>query len=174
VTGTKIRWSNRVSSDYSKCPAGLSVRFCPFREQTPYWTYFAFPQLEFFDLNFETELNRLNSAIQAVYSASLILESMQPLIEENPVVAGRLQQAKHVLNAVNTDLRSYMVSLRAETPAAPLIPSLQKLILNSRFQGLLDIDLGYNNEPALKPMQVHHAVAIVQESLSNALRHAPA
>ena len=112
--------------------------------------------------------------IQGVYSASLILESMQPLIEENPEVSRRLQQAKNVLNAVNTDLRSYMISLRAETPTDPLIPSLQKLILNPRFQGLLDIDLAYEGEPTLKPMQVHHAVAIVQESLSNALRHARA
>jgi signal transduction histidine kinase len=115
-----------------------------------------------------------DGAIQGVYSASLILESMQPLIKENPEVSRRLQQAKNVLNAVNMDLRSYMNSLRAETPTDPLIPSLQKLILNPRFQGLLDIDLAYEGEPTLKPMQVHHAVAIVQESLSNALRHARA
>jgi signal transduction histidine kinase len=115
-----------------------------------------------------------DGAIQGVYSASLILESMQPLIEEYPEVSRRLQQAKSVLNAVNTDLRSYMISLRSEMPADPLIPSLQKLILNPNFQGLLDIDLAYEGEPTLKPMQVHHAVAIVQESLSNALRHARA
>jgi signal transduction histidine kinase len=115
-----------------------------------------------------------DGAIQGVYSASLILESMQPLIEENPEVSRRLQQAKSVLNAVNTDLRSYMISLRTETPADPLIPSLQKLIVNPRFQGLLDIDLAYEGEPPLKPMQVHHVIAIVQESLSNTLRHARA
>jgi signal transduction histidine kinase len=115
-----------------------------------------------------------DGAIQGVYSASLILESMQLLIEENPEVSRRLQQAKNVLSAVNTDLRNYMVSLRATTPTDPLIPSLQQLILNPRFQGLLDIDLDYEGEPTLKPMQVHHAVAIVQESLANALRHARA
>lgn len=115
-----------------------------------------------------------DGAIQGVYSASLILDSMQPLLEENSEVSRRLQQVKHVLKAVNTDLRSYMISLRTETPTDPLIPSLQKLILNPRFQGMLDIDLAYDREPTLKPMQVHHVVAIVQESLSNTLRHARA
>jgi signal transduction histidine kinase len=115
-----------------------------------------------------------DGAIQGVYSASLILESMEPLMPENSDAIRRLQQAKKVLNGVNTDLRSYMISLRAETPTDPLIPSLQKLITNPRFQGLLDIDLEYDGVSNLKPMQVHHMMAIVQESLSNTLRHARA
>ena len=115
-----------------------------------------------------------DGTIQGVYSASLILESMESLVEQGTAVASRLQQAKSVLNAVNTDLRSYMMSLRAESPTDPLIPSLQKLITNPRFYGLLDIEMSYDLEPALKPMQVHHVLAIVQESLSNTLRHARA
>jgi signal transduction histidine kinase len=115
-----------------------------------------------------------DGAIQGVYSASLILESMEPLVTTDSEAARRLQQAKSVLSAVNTDLRSYMVSLRAQSPADPLITSLQKLIANPRFQGLLDIDLEYDGEPNLKPTQVHHILAIVQESLSNTLRHAHA
>jgi signal transduction histidine kinase len=115
-----------------------------------------------------------DGAIQGVYSASLILESMEPLIQESSEASRRLQQAKNVLSAVNTDLRSYMVSLRVESPANPLVVSLQTLIANPRFQGLLDVDLEYDKEPHLKPMQVHHILAIVQESLSNTLRHARA
>lgn len=115
-----------------------------------------------------------DGAIQGVYSASLILESMEPLVQDGSEVARRLQQAENVLNAVNTDLRSYMVSLRTQSPPDPLIPSLQKLLADPRFQGLLDIELGYDFEPALKPMQVHHILIIVQESLSNILRHARA
>lgn len=115
-----------------------------------------------------------DGAIQGVYSASLILESMENFITADSESARRLQQAKSVLSAVNTDLRSYMVSLRAESPPDPLIPSLQTLIGNPRFQGLLDIDLEYDGEPNLKPMQIYHIVAIAQESLSNTLRHARA
>lgn len=115
-----------------------------------------------------------DGAIQGVYSASLILESMETHITPDTEAARRLQQVKSVLNAVNADLRSYMVSLRAETPVDPLVPALQKLLANPRFQGMLDIEFDYEGEPNLKPMQVHHIIAIIQESLSNTLRHAHA
>jgi signal transduction histidine kinase len=115
-----------------------------------------------------------DGAIQGVYSASLILESMGAHLTPNTEAARRLDQAKSVLNAVNADLRSYMVSLRAESSPDPLVPGLKKLLANPRFQGLLDIEFDYASEPHLKPMQVHHILAIVQESLSNTLRHAHA
>ncbi|MBZ0274977.1 MAG: sensor histidine kinase [Anaerolineae bacterium] len=115
-----------------------------------------------------------DGAIQGVYSAGLILESMDSLVEDGSELARRLQQAKNVLNAVNMDLRRYMVSLRAESPSDPLIPSLRDLVTDPRFQGLLHVDLEYNVEPILKPIQVYHIVAIVQEGLSNTLRHARA
>jgi len=115
-----------------------------------------------------------DGAIQGVYSASLILESMQPLMEAGTEASRRLEQAKNVLNAVNTDLRSYMISLRTVSPPDPLVPSLQTLITNPRFRGLLDIDLVCDIEPNFKPIQTHHILSIVQESLSNTLRHARA
>jgi signal transduction histidine kinase len=115
-----------------------------------------------------------DGAIQGVYSASLILESMEPHIQAGTEAARRLQQAKSVLNAVNLDLRSYMVSLRAESSRDPFVLSLEQLISNPRFQGLLDMDLQVNFEPTLRPMQVHHLIAIVQECLSNVLKHARA
>lgn len=113
-----------------------------------------------------------DGAIQGVYSATLILESMESLVEPESELARRLHQSKNVLNAVNIDLRSYMISLRTESPLDPFIPSLQTLIANPRFQGLLDIELEYNYEPNLKPIQVHNVLAIVKEGLSNILRHA--
>lgn len=115
-----------------------------------------------------------DGAIQGVYSASLILESTEKMIEEGSEVAHRLGQARSVLNAVNMDLRSYMVSLRTESPPDPLISSLQELADNPRFKGLLDISLETDCDPILRPMQVHHIVAITQEALSNTLRHAHA
>ncbi|MBL1138341.1 MAG: hypothetical protein HND46_23800 [Chloroflexi bacterium] len=115
-----------------------------------------------------------DGAIQGVYSASLILESIAPLIPTDSEVARRLQQASNVLNAVNTDLRSYMISLRAESKPDPLIPSLQRIAADPRYHGLLDIRLDYDTEPNLKPMQITHLLAIIQESLANTLRHARA
>ncbi|MCK6576899.1 MAG: sensor histidine kinase [Anaerolineae bacterium] len=115
-----------------------------------------------------------DGAIQGVYSASLILESMEPLVQEGSEAERRLLQAKNVLNALNTDLRSYMVSLRDPSPADPLVPSLRQLFGNPRFKGLLDIELTYESSPNFKPVQVRHILAIVQECLSNTLRHARA
>lgn len=115
-----------------------------------------------------------DGAIQGVYSASLILESMEALLAADTEALRRLQQAKSVLNAVNIDLRSYMVSLRAESPPDPLLQSLRTLIKNPRYYGLLNITLDYDYEPNLKPMQVHQVLGIVQEALSNILRHARA
>ncbi|MEZ4669019.1 MAG: ATP-binding protein [Anaerolineae bacterium] len=115
-----------------------------------------------------------DGAVQGVYSAALIIESIAPLLETSSEAARRLQQAQSVLSAVNMDLRSYMTSLRVESPADPLIPSMRKLITDPRFQGLLSIELDYEFEPVLKPMQIHHILAIVQECLSNTLRHARA
>ncbi|KAB2867463.1 MAG: hypothetical protein F9K46_00300, partial [Anaerolineae bacterium] len=109
-----------------------------------------------------------------VYSASLILESIASMIPADSETAYRLQQARNVLNAVNTDLRSYMVSLRAESKPDPLIPSLQKIAADPRYHGLLEIRLEYDTEPNLKPIQITHLLAIIQESLANTLRHARA
>lgn len=115
-----------------------------------------------------------DGAIQGVYSASLILESIASMIPADSETAYRLQQARNVLNAVNTDLRSYMVSLRAESKPDPLIPSLQKIAADPRYHGLLEIRLEYDTEPNLKPIQITHLLAIIQESLANTLRHARA
>lgn len=115
-----------------------------------------------------------DGAIQGVYSASLILESTDPLTQDAAEVAKRLTQAESVLNSVNRDLRSYMVSLRAESPVDPLIPSLRKLVTDPRYHGLLDIELRAEEEPLLRPNQVYQLVAIVQEGLANTVRHARA
>lgn len=115
-----------------------------------------------------------DGAIQGVYSAGLILESIVPMIPTNSEAAHRLEQARNVLSAVNTDLRSYMISLRAESKPDPLIPSLQKIAADPRYHGLLDIRVAYDTEPNLMPIQITHLMAIVQESLANTLRHARA
>lgn len=115
-----------------------------------------------------------DGAIQGIYSASLILESIQPAIEEGTELAKRLHQASAVLKDVNTDLRSYMVSLRAPSNSETLMISLNNLIANPRFRGMFNIELVHEAEPQLRPLQVYHILAIIQESLSNILRHARA
>lgn len=111
-----------------------------------------------------------DGAMQAIYSASLILESAAPLTEK-PEMQRRIEQARDVLNAANADLRSYMSSLRAEAASGPLLPQLRQLVQDPRFQGLLEISLRCPTEPRLLPAQSSQLLAIVQEGLSNAIRH---
>jgi signal transduction histidine kinase len=115
-----------------------------------------------------------DGAVQAVYSASLILESIDPYLKDNAEAALRLDRAERVLGSAVSDLRRYMISLRSDTPHEPLVASLRALVSDPRFSTLLNIQLKLDADPDLNPMQVGHALAIVQESLSNAVRHANA
>ncbi len=115
-----------------------------------------------------------DGAIQGVYSASLILESIQQHVKDNAEATLRLDRARRVLNAVNTDLRQYMISLRANAPSASLMTEVRQMANDPRFSSLIRIQVRADVDPDLKPSQTAHVLAIVQESLSNAVRHAKA
>src|SRR5262249_13590802 len=115
-----------------------------------------------------------DGAIQGVYSASLILESMQGLLVGNDEASTQLGRAQHVLDDVITDLRRYIVSLRADAPTESLLNGIDKLRRDPRYATLLDIEFKAGIDPVLPPHQVSHLLSVVQESLSNAIRHANA
>lgn len=115
-----------------------------------------------------------DGAMQGVYSISLILDSMQPHVADHEKATVRLEQARHVLEDVIADLRRYMVSLRVHVPEEPLAESLGRLARNPRFSSLVDIVLRLDVEPDLSPSQAGNLLAITQEALSNAVRHARA
>jgi signal transduction histidine kinase len=116
-----------------------------------------------------------DGAIQSMYSTSLILESLERHIRSNPDEAiVRLDKANRVLNSAIGDLRRYMESLRTGMSDEPLIEGLHRLATDPRFSSLLKIELRIAGEPTLKAIQVGHVLGIVQEALSNAVRHADA
>jgi signal transduction histidine kinase len=115
-----------------------------------------------------------DGAIQAVYSASLILESMQDYVAPDTPARARLETTERVLSSAISDLRRYMVSLRSDVPQESLASGLRQLVSDPRFSSLLRIQLNTAVEPDLKPIQVGHILAIVQEALSNIVRHAHA
>lgn len=115
-----------------------------------------------------------DGAMQGVYSANLILESMQRYAEETPVLAARLEQARRVLENVITDLRRYMVSLRAQLPERTLEAELQRLAMDPRFASLADVSVHVDASPDLSPEQTAHLLAVAQQALANAVRHAQA
>jgi signal transduction histidine kinase len=115
-----------------------------------------------------------DGAIQAIYSASLILESITPNLKDNQEGAVGLDRAKRVLGTVVVDLRHYMISLRTDVPEETLLVGLRRLVTDPRFSSLLRIQLKCEVEPEFNPIQIGHLLAIVQESLSNIVRHAAA
>jgi signal transduction histidine kinase len=115
-----------------------------------------------------------DGAIQAIYSAGLLVKSAQQHADGNSNVAVRLDRAQQVLDGAVTDLRQYMISLRAEQPLETLAEGLRRLAADPRFGSLLDIQVQVEETVPLTPTQVGHALSIVQESLANTARHAHA
>ena len=123
--------------------------------------------------------NLHDGAIQTVYTAGLLVESARHLVAEDSPAAPRLDKALTVLNDAITDLRRNMGELRA-TPsgqaAQPLGPALRQLAADPSFSSLLDIKLALDlpDGASPSPVRTDHVLAIVRESLANAVRHARA
>lgn len=115
-----------------------------------------------------------DGAMQEIYAASLILDTIAPPEQGGEQFAANVDRAKRALDSAISDLRRSMVSVRATAPTEPLTVSLQKLIDDPRYSSLLRIRSRIDIEPDLKPIQVSHLLAIIQESLSNITRHAGA
>jgi signal transduction histidine kinase len=124
-----------------------------------------------------TERDRIGQEIhdgvmQSAYSVGLILDSMTHHID-NPLANQRLTQAQQVLEQVILGLRRYMTSLRIRPPAGSLRDELTALTSETRFRSLVDICLEVS-DISLDPSRVGHVVGLVQEALSNVVRHAGA
>ena len=117
-----------------------------------------------------------DGVIQKVYTAGLLVQSAENQIaSENPVKA-RLKTAAVVLNDAIADLRRNLGELRATKSQLALPDALRQLTQDSRFQSLVDISLELDlpaDEP-LSPSRVNDVLAIVNEALSNVIRHARA
>ena len=114
-----------------------------------------------------------DGVLQSIYSASLITGSLTNLTQD-PVLSERILQVKEVLNQAIVELRGYMVSLRIPKFQNTLKNELSKLIHQPRFAGLLKITLDVPVNNSLSSSQTSHIFSIVQEGLSNIVRHARA
>jgi signal transduction histidine kinase len=115
-----------------------------------------------------------DGAMQGVYSVSLILNSMGKQVDELPIAAARLSQAQQVLTQVIRDLRHYMTSLRSTVPQKSVAEELKQLAAQPRFSSLVDIQLDLADMPTLEGVDSGRLLSLVQEALSNVVRHADA
>ncbi|HUI89845.1 MAG TPA: sensor histidine kinase [Anaerolineales bacterium] len=118
-----------------------------------------------------------DGTIQKVYTAALLVRSAQNLAGPDTPLTGRLGTAVGVLDDVIGDLRRDLVELRPpDQSPEPLKLALQKLATDPRFNPLVtvEVNLDLPDSCSLSPEQNVHVLAIVQETLANAVRHAHA
>lgn len=151
--------------------------------------------LEVFDLEVEQRIEQLemeqsllaereriardlhDGNIQQVYTVGLIMESAQHKLPADPEKAAeRITQAMTALNDVIASLRAYMNALHREPPELPLDEGLRRFATDARYTGLIAIEVDLDRLPALElnSAQINHVLAIVNEALANAARHAQA
>ena len=115
--------------------------------------------------------------IQQVYTVGLMMEAAQRKLPGDPATAAeRLGRAMNALNEVITSLRAYMNDLQREAIPVSLAEELRRFAEDERYTSLMDIalDLDLPNNIDLNNGQLAHALAIVNEALTNAARHAQA
>lgn len=118
-----------------------------------------------------------DGAIQKVYTAGLLVESAHHLANaETEVLSARLEKAQTVLNDAISDLRSNLGELYIRPPEEPFEEALQKLSNDPRFRSLVNVSLEVElpETETLSPLRSDHVLAIIQEALSNVIRHSRA
>jgi signal transduction histidine kinase len=120
-----------------------------------------------------------DGTLQAIYAAGLLLRtSEKELIAQvgPPQSLTRLQQSIALLDEAVSDIRGYIGTLRAQPTGHSLAAGLRDLATAGHLRSLVEVelDLKLPDEQPLTPGQVGHLLAIVNEALSNVIRHAQA
>jgi signal transduction histidine kinase len=119
-----------------------------------------------------------DGALQKVYTAGLLVRSVSKLIEPGNEASRRLEQSVAALNDAVTDLRSNLKTLHAGTSASvePLADLLQHVAAEPHYTSMVNIKLEtlFPSEFTLSPLRSGHVMGIVNEAMSNILRHARA
>ena len=119
-----------------------------------------------------------DGAIQKVYTAGLLVESAARLAKPDSELDKRLKRAVVVINDSILDLRRNLAELHESTPqvAEPLPLLLKRLSEDPHYNSMVNItlDIQLQNHKSLSPMRSSHVAAIVNEALSNIVRHAQA
>lgn len=118
-----------------------------------------------------------DGAIQKVYTAGLLVESAHKLTEPNDLVLmNRLEKAETVLNDAIGDLRRNLSELYVKPSEEPFEQALHKLAIDPRFRSLVEVHLVVDlpESESLSPIRADHVLAVINEALSNVIRHSRA
>jgi signal transduction histidine kinase len=119
-----------------------------------------------------------DGAIQKVYTAGLLVQSAYKLTEPQSELSTRMERAAAALREAILDLRSNLQTLHegTSTQVEPLIELLQHVTDDPHYTTMVQIELetNLNPESSLSPLRSGHIIRIVNEAMSNILRHSKA
>jgi signal transduction histidine kinase len=117
-----------------------------------------------------------DGAIQTVYTAGLLVESAQKQAPPGTPIANRLEKAVEVLQDAILDLRRNLNTLNTQPAETSLADALERIAADPRYQSMVKIslDLNLGEGQTLSDRQTSHILAIVNEAISNVIRHAHA
>ena len=118
-----------------------------------------------------------DGAIQKVYTAGLLVDSARKLVkDDHSQLSTRLEKAETVINDAIGDLRQNLGELQADQVDVPFSEAVKNMVEDPRFMSLVDLTLEFDLPEAdeLPPVYTGHILAILNEALSNVVRHAKA
>lgn len=117
-----------------------------------------------------------DNTLQMAYTAGLLIDSARKLADADSPIAQRLERAVQALNEVIADLRRNMQDLHSPLGENNPRRAIRQLVDDPRFRTLVEIHLEDTlpEEWTLSPRHTAHLLAILQEALSNVVRHAHA
>lgn len=153
--------------------------------------------LEIFDLETERRIEQLeqqqiinaeherlardlhDGAIQKVYTAGLLVESAERIADPESELGKRLKRAVGVLSDSILDLRRNLAELHEHTrvtTSKPLGELLNEIGLNPNYNAMLKVSVQADlpDEKSMSERRTGHLLAIINEAMSNAVRHAKA
>jgi signal transduction histidine kinase len=118
-----------------------------------------------------------DGAIQKVYTAGLLIESARKQAgDQNETLSNRLEKAELVLNDAIADLRHSLGELKNPSENVPFRDALHNLAEDNRFRSLVNISLVVDlpENEFISPVRSEHVLSILNEALTNIVRHAKA
>ena len=117
-----------------------------------------------------------DGAIQTVYSAGLIAESVRKRMQEEDPLAPRVDRVVVALQQAVRDLRQFIIELEPAATASDLEVELHRLANDPYLQSLAEVSVAVtlDDSESLSPARTAHVVAIMNEALNNVARHAQA
>ncbi|GAB4543115.1 MAG: histidine kinase [Anaerolineae bacterium] len=116
-----------------------------------------------------------DGAIQTVYTAGLMAESIRAKLDDGPLAA-RMDRVISALHHAIRDLRQFVLELEPDVPTENLAESLRRLVEDPHLRSLIEVKskIACDETTPFSPIRATHVLAIVNEALSNVVRHAHA